>query len=104
MTPQQLEIDDDLEKVERLLQDPERWTQNAAARNGRGHIVPPLSSNAVSFCLMGACAREQVSMATRQFLDTYLNGIAAFNDEPERAHEDIMILIDDARTALREEN
>lgn len=44
-------------KVHELLTEPARWTQDAFARDERGHAVSERGDSACSWCLVGAVQR-----------------------------------------------
>ena len=46
-----------LREVYSLIEDPERWTQHAFARDIHREVVPPLREDAACWCLTGACRR-----------------------------------------------
>ncbi len=43
-----------LKAARALIEDPERWTQGAFARDAEGHSTPPCSPDAVCWCATGA--------------------------------------------------
>ncbi len=47
-------IIDQLDKMDELLSTPEKWTQNAMARDIFGWTVSCISANACKWCLLGA--------------------------------------------------
>ena len=46
-----------LREVYSLIENPERWTQHAFARDIHNEVVPPLREDAACWCLTGACRR-----------------------------------------------
>jgi hypothetical protein len=43
-----------IDRIDTLLSTPDRWTQDAGARNAAGAVCDPLSPDAVCWCLIGA--------------------------------------------------
>jgi hypothetical protein len=71
-----------------LLSDPEKWTQKALARDKNGEPVSPLSSAAVSWCVLGALFKCEVrdKAAVRKLTGTR---IMEWNDDPNRTFQDV---------------
>jgi hypothetical protein len=61
---------------------PQRWTQNAYARDWKGHPTSSDSSNAVCWCVLGACNLLYVSYFDVLDLEAAVAvDIERFNDE-----------------------
>ena len=102
-----------LRAVRSLLEDEERWTQGAIARDSEGIPCEGDSSRAVSFCLTGAMNRvcgstdeawgsgEMARDAVWDVVDS-VNGYspAAVNDHHEMTHADLLWVLDIALSIL----
>jgi hypothetical protein len=80
--------------VRELLADKSRWCQRFYARDAKGRRVNPRDGSAVSFCLLGACARVYASrpaLEEREAIDKLQQliplypGIVTFNDTSSHA-------------------
>jgi hypothetical protein len=82
------------------------WCQLAAARDADGFIVPPASSDAVSWCPSGALNAEaqdddewrSAAVSLLRFVDPQT--FARWNDAPDRQQSDVLALFDRALAAL----
>lgn len=84
------------------------WTQGAMARDAKGHIVPPDSSEATCFCLLGALDRvldyenrdpdadpSRLYRSTLAFMERALGcEIDEFNDYELRTEVSILAKLD----------
>lgn len=98
-----------IDRIDALLDSPERWTQDVGARNAAGEKCDPLSPDAVSWCLIGAawCAtwdteKYPVVMSTfNQALDkigVQYETISEYNDRA--TFTEIKRVIADARALV----
>lgn len=98
----------DLLAVRELLSAPERWTQGCAARDRLSCPVAWDSGEATCWCLLGAVARavpvvlrqHAINQAICSVLGASEN-MSGFNDAPERAHAEVLAVIDKAIAAER---
>lgn len=100
-----------LKKARELLSDPARWTQNAYARDVTGRGVPPTSSSATCWCLIGALAAAEGSQCGVSFIAVSEKSKAAvdafnethlpiWNDAPDRTHNEVLQRFDEAIARL----
>lgn len=96
---------ENLEETKKLLSDPGRWCQGAAALNSEGRFVSPIEKYAVSWCLIGAlrktahlCGLGEVVTETTDFIrkEVLYRFISGFNDDPRTSHADVLNLLDRA--------
>lgn len=87
-----------LQKVRKLIENPENWTQGASARDRYGDFVDFDDPTACKFCLVGASAKVDyhVTLSYLIFVPSTHANIAEFNDDPNRTHAEVLQLIDDA--------
>lgn len=96
-------------KVSELLNKPSCWTQRQAARNAEDHPINLWSSEARSFCLLGAIERcygvpgelttdyEPVLEARRRVWAAIGHqSITAWNDNPARTFQDVRSVVERA--------
>lgn len=101
------------EKVLSLINTPEKWTRDVFARDAHGVSVASLSSDAVCFCLRGACIKANRGSTPRDF-DCFFanvarsigytvnsNFIAAFNDHHTTTHADIVKILNEMILRLK---
>ena len=112
MTP---EVRETLSRARALLAAPERWTQRADAREKTGYPCDARDVAAVSWCLVGAIGasatdepKDDVRLSTITVETLYelsslafstlpdYDGLAFYNDAPERTHADVLALLDRA--------
>ena len=103
-----------LRDVRDRLADPQRWTQHAAAADASGRRVGIHDADAACWCLTAATildapaassgtdARLWLNRAVVDLHDEYLS-LAAFNDAPDRAHAEILAVVDRAAELVRSE-
>jgi hypothetical protein len=79
----------------------EAWTKGDNARDQDGARVDPQDPRATCWCLIGAIAMQGhyssvASYEIRQTLvkDGRCDSIAAFNDDPDTTHDDVLGLLD----------
>jgi hypothetical protein len=84
-----------MKQVRELLSDPNRWTKHYYARRADGKETDPLSPDAVSFCLLGACAKLGVD--STPLYDNLNVGVAEFNDKV--THEQVLAFLDEVINA-----
>ena len=76
------------------------WTQHRSAENAQGRIARGSSTEAVRWCLVGACyAVDQVNppVAAYQALTTLeakVGGVAQWNDRGGRTVEEVIALVE----------
>lgn len=99
----------DLKAVRALLTDPAHWTQSVSARDAKGVSVSCVYSQAVSFCLYGACLRVGATvnpLMTRLGRELGsgapydIKDVLDFNDN--HSHAEVLDLLD--ATIRKEEN
>lgn len=93
---------DVLKRMKALLR--KGWTQKAEARTANGKEVPPESSTAVRFCLIGArervlrtCKFDHIGMyEVRRLLEQCTNGmgVEAYNDAKNRKKSEVLAVVD----------
>lgn len=91
---------DECRTVEELLSDPARWTQGAFARHADGIPDSPSAVFATCWCIAGAIAKvysrgkmdggsyHEMRLKMLEVTDT--EGLAEFNDAPERTHAEVL--------------
>lgn len=87
--------------VAELLEDPLRWCKGAEAIDINGARCDAGGSDAVSWCLTGACWRVYGLSACHAFnaLDRIVLGdlgymsVVGFNDSPKTTHADVLALV-----------
>jgi hypothetical protein len=112
---------DDLTAVRELLSDPARWTRRAYAKDANGGtFLQANDPEAVCWCLAGACHKVTGAASLIQALDNprtsrlkdavrdeiavsdvgcdpmALSSIAAFNDDSDVTHADVLAVLDRA--------
>jgi hypothetical protein len=105
------------QKMDALFDSKEKWSKGAAARNINGRPVPSLSSEAISFCLIGAMDHivEKETGSFNHFADRYyekmkprikealgIGSVAMWNDDPRRTFTEIKDFIRDMINYERE--
>lgn len=87
-----------LVKARALIEDPERWTQGAWARDAWGNKTLDSRDNAVAFCVAGAMCRVSGDMVPRDAWAAFElaagDGISRFNDA--QTHADVLAVLDKA--------
>jgi hypothetical protein len=93
----------DLIGIRKLLELPERWTQDTAARDKRGQPIFSDDKDAVQFCLMGAVQlitkteykkTEPIALLFEEILQ--IPAVVAWNDSFGREHWEVLQLLDKA--------
>lgn len=92
-----------LKRARETISKPERWTQGAYARDARGYPIGVGHSDAVCFCATGAIARGAPDPEARALAQMGVRigrrpveGLAAWNDAPERTHAEVLAAFDSA--------
>lgn len=88
-----------------ILEPEGAWCQVATARTAHGKSVEALSRSAVSWCVNGAltkAAKRHVDSRDAYFhlLDFLGQGVATFNDAPERTQAEVVQALRDAAASL----
>ena len=95
-----------LTRTREILSDPDRWTQGAVAVDAKGQsLSSPIYRKAVSWCLMGACAKaaydlgliydmRSVAHALRPYAPSPYEDVTRFNDSRHVTHDKVLLLID----------
>lgn len=75
-----------------LLDQPEKWTRGATARDSEGHIQCSSSPEATCWCLLGACYRCGIAEGSEQY-----EKLAGTIEEmfPDRAEPDVLVSFND---------
>ncbi len=86
-------------KVQELLDKPEKWTQNAYARDEIRRSVHYEDPFAVCFCLIGAVRKCYPIILEREAIEAEIDSELKcwgfnWNDAPERTFEDIKNLVE----------
>lgn len=82
-----------------LIADPDKWTQDAEARDEHGDEVASGSRKAVRWCLVGAvrkCVRDRLRVMFWPNLRAKLPGghsLESFNDTAGRTHAEVIDLL-----------
>lgn len=90
----------DLKIVRALIQ--QGWTQGTYAKNGKNQSCFPRDPHAVSWCLLGACARTRNEINTTFVLQAILRRrgvnplLSAWNDAEHRTKQEVLDLINEA--------
>lgn len=92
-----------LKAARELLAVPERWTTGVLAKSQDGSEVAPNSTEAVCWCISGACLKIDGS----QFLNVIEalkigTAVPIWNDAPERTHAEVLARFDEAIAKLEE--
>lgn len=108
-----------LNKLEKLLSDPERWCKGVLALDSTGKLIDPRGDDACKFCMSGAvtaaCGTNRrfrglvmtrlytaaVDYATQQQQDRVVWSIPSFNDAETTTHDDVMKVIRIAKKDVR---
>jgi len=94
-----------LKRARKLLEKPERWTQDSPARDKDGFICDSSDRHAVSFCAIGSVAKfvhkySEVAALAEKALESCLpkgwGFVSSYNDHPRRTHKQILALFDRA--------
>ena len=85
-----------LRRVRKRIEKLENWTRVTMARDKNGELTDPRSPLAITWCLLGALAKEQVDCMTvwdalRKQSGEY--GISYFNDS--HTHAEVLALVDE---------
>jgi hypothetical protein len=109
MTREQRAVIATLKRARKLISKPERWTKGASCRDGHGIMIYRVdSSDAVSFCAVGAIGRASIETRTSdgdighlalKALRGRLDRISAWNDRTTTTHEMVLARFD--RTIAR---
>jgi hypothetical protein len=96
----------DLERVYKLIEEPEASTHHVAARDAHGNVIHPKSQVATCWCVIGAFEKARVSNgweiptialfpdADIKILSELGGGAAEFNDT--HTHAEVLQLLKDA--------
>ena len=90
---------DILKAARETLSDPARWTKGVFARDSEGHSCSPCTPFAVCWCLFGAIRKAGNNVSTKAVdamcsLIPVTGSHAAWQDEPERTHQEVLDLLD----------
>lgn len=88
-----------------LIADQKHWIKSCSAQRADGAVVPPDHPAAVRFCTVGACAHAapNPNPAVSALRQTLGGSIAAWNDDEERTHADVLRLFDETISRLERE-
>lgn len=100
--------------IRKLLTEPDHWCQGRMSQDRYGHYANHSSSNAASWCMMGAISRvmninqeiRQEFIDLRDFLemrlpsDVLVKRIEAWNDYENRTHQEVLDFLDEAIASL----
>lgn len=104
------DISTSLQALQELFSVPGTWTTRFLARNKFGENVNPRSSNAVCWCFFGGIQKvSNLSLFSEpknliNFIENILpnpHNIILWNDAPERKQQDILNLIAEIQTKVR---
>jgi hypothetical protein len=96
MTPSEI-----LTAARELISAPERWTQEAFARDAGGNSCSEKLERAVCFCSWGAFHRAGYSIIAEHFLRSEMDGMPGrFNDT--HTHAEVLAAFDRAIEAAKE--
>lgn len=82
-----------IEPVYNLLEDPNRWTKQAVAKNSKGMPCCATNVDAVCWCLMGAVLKSYPYPVTVKFKECCAllgDDFICFNDKQTTTHKDVL--------------